>query len=126
MTMSDIKAMYARQRKYIFFLLALYVLGWGFTSYQSIFLGLILGTGISLFNLWLMARKTVRFGEAVLQGKRVRSLGSFSRMASAAFAVIIALRYPESFHLISVVLGLMTSYIVIMIDFFLQSLHLHK
>ncbi|NMD70075.1 ATP synthase subunit I [Bacillus sp. DNRA2] len=124
--MFEIKSMYTRQRKYIFFLLALYVLGWGFTTYQSVFLGLILGTSLSLFNLWLMVRKTDKFGDAVLQGKKVRSLGSFSRMATAALAVMIALRYPESFHLVSVVLGLMTSYIVIMIDFFLQSFHSHK
>lgn len=121
--MSDMKAMYTRQRKYIFYLMSLYVLGWGFTEYKSIFLGLVLGTALSLFNLWLMVRKTDKFGEAVLQGKKVRSLGSFSRMATAALAVIIALKYPDSFHLISVVLGLMTIYIVIMIDFFLQSFH---
>jgi ATP synthase protein I len=124
--MSDFKAMYKRQRKYIFFILAFYVLGWGFTSYQSVFLGLILGTSLSLFNLWMMARKADKFGEAVLHGKKVRSLGSFSRMATAALAVMISLKFPDSFHLISVVLGLMTSYIVIMIDFFLQSFHLHK
>ncbi|MEW8987750.1 MAG: ATP synthase subunit I [Bacillus sp. (in: firmicutes)] len=124
--MSDIKSMYIRQRKYMFFLMALYVLGWGFTTYQSVFLGLTLGTALSLFNLWLMVRKTDKFGEAILQGKKVRSLGSFSRMATAALAVMIALKYPESFHLVSVVLGLMTSYIVIMIDFFLQSFHSHK
>jgi ATP synthase protein I len=118
--------MYDRMRKYIFFLLAIYILGWGFTSYQPVFLGLFVGTGLSLFNLWLMVRKTNGFGDAVLQGKKIRSLGSMSRMATAAFAVMIALEYPDKLHLISVVLGLMTSYIVIMIDFFLQSFHLRK
>ncbi len=124
--MSDIRAMYNREQKYIFFLLACYCIGWGITSYKSVFLGLILGTSLSLYNLWMMARKSDKFGDAVLQGKKVRSLGSFSRMATAALAVMIALKFPDSFHLISVVLGLMTSYIVIMIDFFLQSFHLHK
>lgn len=124
--MPEFKAMYVRQRKYIFLLLSVYVLGWGFTSYQSIFLGLILGTSLSLFNLWLIVRKAQRFGDAVEKGKSVRSLGTVSRMASAALAVIIALEYPEKLHLISVVLGLMTSYIVIMIDYFLQSFHLRK
>jgi ATP synthase protein I len=121
--MSEIKEMYTRQRKYIFFLLALYVLGWGFTDYQDIFLGLILGTSLSMFNLWLMVRRTDKFGDQVVQGKKIRSLGSFSRMATAALAVIIALKYPDSIHLISVVLGLMTMYVVIMIDFLLQSFH---
>ena len=41
--MPEYKLFLIRLRKYIFYLLALYVLGWGFTSYQSIFLGLILG-----------------------------------------------------------------------------------
>lgn len=124
--MPEYKVMYARQRKYIFFLMSLYVLGWGFTEYKTIFLGLIFGTSLSLFNLWLMVRKMEQFGNAVSQGKKVRSLGSFSRMATAALAVIVALKYPDNFHLISIVLGLMTSYIVILIDYFLQSFHLRK
>jgi ATP synthase protein I len=124
--MSELKVMYVRQRKYLFFLLSIYALGWGFTSYQTIFLGLIFGTSLSLFNFWLMVRKMNGFGDAVIAGKKIRSLGSLSRMATAAFAVMIALKYPDKVHLISVVLGLMTSYMVIMIDFFMQSFRLRK
>lgn len=124
--MPDLQVMFTRQRKWMFFLLSFYVLGWGFTAYQPIFLGLIFGTSLSFFNLWLMVRKTEQFSVNVLKGKKVRSLGSFSRMATGALAVIVALRYPEQFHLISVVIGLMTSYIVIMIDFFIHSLKIHK
>ncbi|MCS0788734.1 ATP synthase subunit I [Cytobacillus pseudoceanisediminis] len=124
--MPEIKVTFQRQRKYIFLLLSLYVLGWGFTSYQSIFLGLIFGTSLSLFNLWLISRKALQFGEAVERGEKVRSLGTVSRMATAVFAVMIALEYPDKLHLISVVFGLMTSYIVIMIDYFLQSFQLRK
>ncbi|MEH7389792.1 ATP synthase subunit I [Bacillus sp. JJ1474] len=124
--MPEFKLMFIRQRKYIFLLLSIYVLGWGFTSYQSIFLGLILGTSLSLFNLWLMARRVDKFGQAVEKGGKVRSLGMVSRMASAVLAVMIAMKYPENLHLISVVFGLMTAYIVIMIDYFLQSFHLRK
>ncbi|ASV68018.1 ATP synthase subunit I [Cytobacillus sp. FSL W7-1323] len=124
--MPEIQERFSRQRKYMLFLLSFFVLGWGFTSYQSIFLGLILGTVLSFFNLWLIVRKMIQFREAVEKEQKVRSLGTMSRMASAALAVIIALEYPAYFHLISVVLGLMTSYLVIMIDFFLQSFHLRK
>jgi ATP synthase protein I len=124
--MPELQTMFLRQRRWMFFLLSIYVLGWGFTSYQSIFLGLIFGTCLSLFNLWLMVRKTVKFGESVDQGKKVRSLGSFSRFATAALAVVVSMRYPDQLHLISVVIGLMTAYIVIMIDFFMQNLHSHK
>ncbi|HAQ06058.1 MAG TPA: ATP synthase subunit [Bacillus bacterium] len=119
--MSELKGMFTRQRKYIFLLLALYVLGWGFTDHQPIFLGLVLGTSLSLFNLWLLVKKTDQFGDSLVQGKRVRSLGMLSRMAAAVFAVIIALEYPEHIHFVSVIIGLMTSYLVIMIDFFVQS-----
>jgi len=116
--MPELQLIFSRQRRWMFLLLSIYVLGWGFTSYKSIFLGLVFGTSLSLFNLWLMVRKMNQFGESISQGKKVRSLGSFSRFATAALAVIISMRYPEHLHLISVVIGLMTSYIVIIIDFF--------
>ncbi|MFS0645521.1 ATP synthase subunit I [Siminovitchia sp. 179-K 8D1 HS] len=114
--MDDLQQLFNRHRKYILYLLAIFVLGWGFTERQSIFMGLILGTVISLFNLWTMVLRTHKLGEAVSEGKKVRSLGTLSRMAAAVFAVLIAMNYPSTFHLISVVIGLMTSYIVIMID----------
>jgi ATP synthase protein I len=124
--MLEFQTMFTRQRKWMFLLLSFYVLGWGFTSQQSVFLGLILGTSLSLFNLWLMARKIDKFGQAAAEGRTIRSLGSFSRMATGALAIVITMRYPEQFHLISVVIGLMTSYIVIMIDFFTQNLFSDK
>ncbi|WML46561.1 ATP synthase subunit I [Neobacillus sp. PS3-34] len=124
--MPEFRKMYKRQQRLVFFLLSAYVLGWGFTSYKPIFAGLILGTCFSFLNLWLLVRKTESFEKAVSQGKKVRSLGSLSRMATAGIAVIIALRYPEEFGIGGLVLGLMTSYIVIMIDYFYQSLHVHK
>ncbi len=40
---AEILEMYTRQRKYIFFLMAIFVLGWGFTSYKAVFLGLTVG-----------------------------------------------------------------------------------
>lgn len=125
--MTELSEMYARQRKYIFFLLAMLVLGWGFTDYQTIFLGLILGTAISLFNLWHLARKTEKFGDAVIKGgKKKRSLGMFTRMAASIAGVIIAMEFPEYFHALSVVIGLMASYIVIMIDSFFQLFRIQK
>lgn len=124
--MPEFRVIYNRQRKWIFYLLSIYVLGWGFTSYKTIFLGLILGTCFSFLNLWMLVRKTESFDKAISRGKKVRSLGSLQRMATAAIAVIIALKYPQYFHIIYVVVGLMTSYIVIMIDYFYHAMKLHK
>lgn len=124
--MPEFQEMYRRQQKWVLYLLSIYVLGWGFTPYQTVFLGLILGTCFSFLNLWLLVKKMKKFDQAITNGKKVRSLGSLSRMATAAIAVLIALKYPEYFYIISVVWGLMTSYIVIMIDYLYHSLFLHK
>jgi ATP synthase protein I len=124
--MPDFRVMYNRERKWMFYLLSIYVLGWGFTSYQTLFLGLILGTCFGYLNLWLLVRKTEKFDKMVSAGKKVRSLGSMSRMAVAGIAALIALRYPDYFDMIGLVIGLMTSYIVIMIDYFYHAVHVHK
>ncbi|WP_044749351.1 ATP synthase subunit I [Bacillus alveayuensis] len=120
--MEELQQMFQRQRKYIFYLLSVYTLGWGFTQYKTTFLSLIVGTAISFYGLWILARKTNRFGQAVIEGKKVRSLGTFSRMAAAGLAVLMVMRYPHYFSMIPMVLGLMTSYFVIIIDYFLQKI----
>jgi ATP synthase protein I len=120
--MEELQQMFQRQRKYMFYLLSIYTLGWGFTQYKTIFLSLILGTAISFYGLWTSARKANCFGQAVIEGKKVRSLGTFSRMAAAGLAVLIVMRYPHYFSMIPMVLGLMTSYFVIIIDYFLQKI----
>lgn len=124
--MQDLQQMTLRYRKYMFYLLALYVLGWGFTSYQSVFAGLLLGTSLGFFNMWLLAKKTDTLGQSVISGTTVRTMGTLSRMATAVLAVIVALRYPDIFHFISVIIGLMTYILVIMIDYFLHSILIRK
>lgn len=120
--MDELQHLYIRLRKYMFNLLAIFVLGWGFTDYQTIFLGLILGTSVGFFNMRFLMKRTVRFGEAVVEGRKARSLGMFTRMAAAVLGIAIVLWFPETFHLISFVIGLMLCYVVIMIDFFVQAL----
>ena len=66
-----------------------------------------------------MVKKNKKFAQEVAEGKKTRSLGSLTRCLVAGLAVIIALEYPEYFHLISVVIGLMATYVVIMIDYFI-------
>jgi ATP synthase protein I len=122
--MNDIHLMYRRYRSYIFYLLSIYLIGWGLTDYQSVFLGLILGTCISLYHLWVMVRKNAQFSRALQENRKIRSLGTASRFATAAFATLITLKYPEMFHLVSLVIGIMTIYIVIMIDYVIQQLRM--
>ncbi|MBS4195851.1 ATP synthase subunit I [Lederbergia citri] len=120
--MPELQQLFSRHCKYIIYIIAIYVLGWGFTSYKSIFLGLILGTVVSLFNHWNLVRKTTAFGEAASSGKKFRSFGTLVRMCSAILAVMIAGTYPNVFNLISVIIGIMTAHAVIMIDFVLNQI----
>jgi ATP synthase protein I len=118
--MPENNILFKRQSNYIFILLVIYVLSWGFTNYKAIFGGLILGTSLSFYNLWLMNQKMKKFDQAITEGTKVKSLGTMTRFASAGLVVIIAMEYPNHFHLISAVLGLMTAYFVIIIDFLIQ------
>lgn len=120
--MSNYKSMIARQRKWMLYLLAAFVLGAGFTPYPHIFLGLLLGSSVSFYNLWLLQRKINVFGEAVAEKRTMRGIGTFSRLAAAALAVLITLRFEDKFHLIAVVIGLATSYVVIMVDFLFRTI----
>lgn len=115
--MPDVQVLFTRYRSYFFYLLALFVLGWGFTSYKTVFAGLVLGTCASFFNLWLLYRKTWQLTNAIKEGKTVYSLGSLSRLASAALVIMIAIRFPEYFHIVSSIIGLAAAYIIILLDF---------
>jgi ATP synthase protein I len=118
--MPELQQSIKRQRKYLIYLLAILVLGWGFTSAQDIYAGLLLGTALSLYNHWIIGKRIDRFSRAAAEGRKPPSLGTVLRMGSAALAAMIALQNPDQFNLISTVIGLMTAYAVIIIDFGIQ------
>ena len=118
--MPDLQFTFKRQLKYILYIIAIYVLGWGFTGYQTIFAGLILGTAISTFNVWLLMKKSQQVGASAAGGKPSRSIGTASRYAAAVLAVIIALEYPQYINIYTTVLGLVTANVVIVIDYFIH------
>ncbi len=68
--MIDVHGLVQRQKKYMYYLLALLVLGWGFTSYKDVFLGLIIGTIFSFLSLRIIARRTDKLLDRVTNGKR--------------------------------------------------------
>lgn len=120
--MQELDKMFSKQRKYFLYLIGIYAVGVLLTKYDTVFQGLILGTIFSLFIYLSMVQKYKKFSEAITKGSKKQSLGSLTRMSIAALAAVIALRYPEKFQIVSVILGLMTVYFVIMIDYFLQHL----
>ncbi len=105
-----------RYLSYAAYLLAIFVLGWGFTSHKDIFLGLILGTIISFINILFLSYRVKKAGDAAVEGRKVRSIGMMQRFALAGLAVFIVFQFPDVFHLLSMIIGLMIGYIVLFID----------
>lgn len=124
--MPELSRLYRRLRKYLVFLLLLYLLCLGLHLYRPVFLGLLLGTAVSLFNLWLLARKSISVANSATPGKKPRSLGTGIRMVAAVAVTFLALRYPEDVNVLSVIIGIMTSYVVIIIDFIVGLLRQRK
>lgn len=118
--MSQYQKMIARERKWMFYLLAIWVLGAGFTPIPRVFLGLLLGSAVSFYNLWLLQRRMDAIGEAIVKKQKIRDISFLSRLAAVGIAIMIALHYDAYFNIIAVIIGIMTSYIVIMIDFFVS------
>lgn len=78
---------------------------------------------VSFYNHWLLQRKIVDLGNAALTtGKARGGLGSFSRLAAVAVAILIALRFPDYFHILAVGIGILAAYVVIGFDFFVKSI----
>ncbi|WP_062108466.1 ATP synthase subunit I [Bacillus niameyensis] len=120
--MPELQQLFYRHCKYMLYLLSILVLGWGFTEYKTIFMGLILGTAVSLFNHWNLYRKTKRIEKVVTEGKKAYGMGTLIRMAAVILAVFVATKYPTVFHLISVIIGIVTAYVVVMIDFVIMQI----
>lgn len=114
--MQTLQEIHSRQRKVLFFLLAIFVLGWGLTEWKTVFAGLILGSLFGLYNFWMLVRRMERFERALAQGKKRLSLGTVLRFASGIAAAAIATAMPEQFDLAGTVIGFTIPYIVLLVD----------
>ena len=114
--MQTLQEIHIRQRRALFFLLALFVLGWGFTGWKPVFAGLILGSLFGLYNFWILVRRMERFDRKFAEGKGGASLGTVVRFASGIAAAAIATAMPEQFDLISTVIGFALPYVVLLTD----------
>ena len=118
-TMTDYRAMVNRQRKWMLILLVLIAIGVLLLPYKTFFLGLLLGAVISFYNLWLLQRKIDIAGEAAAREGKRKGIGTISRLAAAALGVLIAIRFD--LHIVAFIIGLMTAYPVIIIQYLLSS-----
>ncbi|HWK22014.1 MAG TPA: ATP synthase subunit I [Ureibacillus sp.] len=113
--MLDLHHIFAMQKKALFFLLALCALGWGFTSYSTVFAGIAVGACFGTYNFWILVRRMDKFDRSISVGKKTVSIGSALRFGSGIAAVAIAMTLPQYFHLISTVIGLMIPYVFLFI-----------
>src|SRR5690625_5523165 len=93
--MSDYARMVSSQLKWTLFLLVAIAIGAGITPYTRVFLGLLLGGLVSLFNLWLLQRKVNAFGRAVSENGKAMSLGTFTRVLTSVLVVLLALKFED-------------------------------
>ena len=114
--MENLRQIHNRQKRALFFLLAMLALGWGFFPWPTVFAGLILGVLFGLYNFWILTRRMERFDRALANGKKAPSLGSGLRFASGIAAAAIAVSLPETFNLIATVIGLMIPYLFLLAE----------
>lgn len=119
--MLDLHQIFAMQKKALFFLLALCVLGGAFTPYQTIFAGIAVGAFFGTYNFWILVRRMDKFDRSIEVGQKVKSLGTGLRFASGVAAVAISYMFPQYFHLISTVIGLMIPYVFLFVGAFVYS-----
>ncbi|SFE61340.1 ATP synthase subunit I [Alteribacillus iranensis] len=106
--------------QFTLFVMALYVLGFGFTPYEDWFLSLGVGSVIGLFNLWSMYRDVKKTGEAAEQQKAAFTFGMVSRLAAGAVAALLFIRFPEVFRIAGLAGGVMTPYVIILFHSLMQ------
>ncbi|MCM3087190.1 ATP synthase subunit I [Bhargavaea ginsengi] len=114
--MENLRQIHNRQKRALFFLLAMLALGWGFSPWPTVFAGLILGVLFGLYNFWILTRRMERFDRNLAEGKKAPSLGSGLRFASGIAAAAIAVSLPETFNLIATVIGLMIPYLFLLAE----------
>jgi ATP synthase protein I len=113
--MSEYRLMAKRQRIWMLGLLGLFIVLALIMPQRNLFAGICLGAAISFYNLWLLQRKANVQGEAAARYGKRKGIGMISRFASAALGALLVIQLDWS--IVGFVIGLMTSYAVIMVDF---------
>lgn len=120
--MVDMHVLVRRQTKYFFYTLALFVLGYGVMPYHKVFLGLIIGAIVGFFSLRIVAFKTDKLLDRVVKGDtkvrfKATAVSTYSRLATMGLLIIFAFRYKDLVEAWAIGLGLLTGYLVMIIDF---------
>ncbi|MDQ0257192.1 ATP synthase protein I [Evansella vedderi] len=123
--MNDYKAVAKRYCMYTVILIIIFLIIALFFTSQRFFLGLALGTAFSLLNLLSTYHQVKSIG-TILEGGTVRwTFGTATRIITAVLGVFIGMQFPQYFDLMGVIIGLMITYVLILIEpiFFFKQLN---
>src|SRR5690625_5166066 len=120
--MEEYDRLVERQRKWMLYLLVVFLIGVMITPYDRLFLSLLIGYVVGYYSLRILQSRIRAFGEKILQKGSGGSLGTLIRMGGIGIIVLIALRFPEKIHISSFGLGFGIVYIVLFVDFAFQQL----
>jgi|SRR5690625_749225 len=119
--MSEYERMVSNQRKLMLYLLGILVIGYIITPYSKVFIGLLLGSAISFINMVLLQKQVKSLGEAITGTGSSFSLGTIARIVTVILTIVFALKLKDRIHIGSVVIGLMFSYIFMLIEMFIRA-----
>jgi len=124
--MEEYERLVERQRKWMLYLLVFFLIGASITSHQRIFLSLLLGYVVGYYSLRFLQSRIKAFGRAVVEKGSSANLGTFIRLGGIAVVAVMALRFPEKVHLLSVIAGIGIAYVILFFDFTLQAIAADK
>lgn len=113
--MTEYREMAKRQRIWMLFLLVFFIVLALIMPEKYFFTGLSLGAAVSFYNLWILQRKANIQGEAAAEEGSRKGSGMISRFAAAALGALLTIQLEWS--IVGYIIGLMTAYPVIMVDF---------
>lgn len=120
--MVEFDHMVSNQRKWMLCLLGFFILGFILTPYRNAFLGLFFGGVISLINLFLLHAQGKKFAKAVIGEGNFMMIGPFLRLLIVCATLFLAYKFANTVLFWSMVIGLVTSYFVMIGDVFMRSL----
>ncbi|UCZ53024.1 ATP synthase subunit I [Bacillus shivajii] len=114
--MSDYSIVAKRYSLYTIILIIVFLVIAQFAVNKSFYFGLALGAVFSLLNLLSTYRQVKVIGEMVTGGTVAWTFGTVSRIVTAVIAVFIAMQFPAYFDMTGVIIGLMITYVFILIE----------
>jgi ATP synthase protein I len=90
-------------------------LGWQFTSYKDHIVGFGTGLIVSMYCMWLLARRIDQMGEAIVRNKKAPRLGTVYRFSAAILGAILLYELELEMTMGAFIGGIMFGYALMLI-----------